>query len=293
MNWVTSSNSLEGFTFFDNLHQAMLIIGIAVLTAITAFGLFRTYFAFIGAHNEFDDPLQIGLKYAVGLFLVWYSRDILMYAVNLNSSFIETIVSGALGTEGYASLASYLIVGLMSVFTTGPLAITLLSWMLIPVAYVLYRIIRLLFRMFYRMVMVAFLVIISPLMFATGVIRATQGFRAGFLRVFSGCLVIQLIQTMCLMALGSVSFSGVMGLPTMITILGILFVADQAETLVRELSFGIGASGSAGGLISEINAASFSVNSANAAINSVRKGYAFATPYATKFASSVAGFFGP
>ncbi|MCL2547920.1 MAG: hypothetical protein FWE76_01995 [Symbiobacteriaceae bacterium] len=294
MNWVTSSNNLSGFTFFDNFHQAMLVVGIAVLTMLTAFGLFRTYFSFLGATNEYDDPLHIGLKYAVGLFLVWYSRDLLMLAVDLNSSFIETIIVRSLGTEGYASLASYLVVGLMSVFTTGPLAISLLSWMIIPVAYVIYRLIQLLFRMFYRMVLIAFLVIISPLMFATGVLRATDGFRVGFLRVFSGCLVIQMIQTMCLMALGSVSFSGIIGLPTLMTIFGILFVADQAESIVRELSFGIGASSHrAEGVMAAITGTSHLINSTGSAVHTARSFVSSIPSTWSAVSSKVATLLGP
>ena len=261
---VTGSERITGFVFFEPLFQGCRIIGIAILTMLTMWSLCKVFFAFTGI--DVDDPVHTGLQLLATTFLVWYSKDILLFAASLNEQFIGVIIGSGLGVQGgLMGAGSYLVTGLLAFFTTGALSITLFAFMIIPVLYCIYRTVRLLFRMFQRLMLEVFLIIASPLAFACGVSKATRGYQVGFMRVFVGNLVIQMVQTMGLMALGAYSFNGIIGLPSLITILGILYVLDRVEEIVRDLSFGIGAGRDTGSAISTVNTALHTVSNATRA----------------------------
>ena len=56
---------------------------------------------------------------------------------------------------------------------------------------------------------------------------------------------------------------GIIGLPSLITILGILYVLDRAEEIVRDLSFGIGAARDTGSAVSTANTALHTISNAS------------------------------
>jgi hypothetical protein len=67
--------------------------------------------------------------------------------------------------------------------------------------YLIYKLVITAFKIVERMMLSVFLIIMSPLAFAAGASSGTKGFFTGFVRVFTGNLIIQIAQTVCLSAI--------------------------------------------------------------------------------------------
>ena len=248
---VTSSAHIADFEFFLPMYMAVRVIAIALLTGITAWNLLKSYFSFTGI--DADDPLQFGLQYFATLFVIWYSKEILLFAVSLNESFIAVITDAAYSATFSDAQGSLMLVpvltGIFAFFTTGGLAVSLFSWLIIPVVYLLYKLIRLLIRMFFRLVLLTFLIICAPLALAAGVSKATRSMQVGFIRTFVGSLVVQLVQTICLMAIEIYAVHDLSTIASLMSLAGIIHVLDRVEELVREMTLGIGFGGHEGGML--------------------------------------------
>ena len=243
---VSSSEQITSLPFFTSLHRGTLVVGIALLTAITMWSLCKAFFAFTGI--EADEPLQVGLQLGAALFFTWYSKDILLFTVDLNGAFINAIHRNAFAAGEVTGLdAQSFLGGLTNLFTGGLVSFTIFSIQTIAMIYVLVKVIMLLLRIFRRTVLMAFLIIGSPLAFAAGISRNTRPFQVGFLRVFVGNLVVQLVQSICLMAITYYTLDTFLPLPKLLGLYGIIYVSDRLEDIVRDMSFGLGVGREGGG----------------------------------------------
>jgi len=229
---LISPDAINKLLYVDAIYDSVRTIALALLILITSWQSFKSMFAWAGF--EAEEPVRIAVRSLVMGFIVWYAKDILMVGVTFTSSAIGI----AMQSVGYADYH----VNILKVLMELPLQYGLLSITAILSIYVIYKSIGLFFRMFERLILNSFLIICSPLAFACGVAQPTKGFLTGFLRVYIGNLVIQLLQMICLAALGiywaSAAASG--GFIHWIIAIGIIKIVGKLEDIVRDMSISVG-----------------------------------------------------
>ncbi|MCL2497159.1 MAG: hypothetical protein FWF06_00930 [Symbiobacteriaceae bacterium] len=242
LNIISGSEQITGLPFFEPLHRSSQVLGIALLTGVAMWSLCKAIFAFTGI--EADDPAHIGMQLMAALFFTWYSKDILLFVVDLNGTFINSvIISAAYGGNPqlltHATLDGALNL-LLDRITSNTVEICLFSLEFIPIMYIVFRLVVLLLKIFRRSVLIAFLVITSPIAFACSISRSTRGVQTGFFRVFAGNLVMHLVQGMGLIAISLYASDAPWTAPRLLGMYGILYVVDRLEDIIRDMSLGLG-----------------------------------------------------
>lgn len=239
-----SPDAINRLLYVDALYDSTRAIGIAILILITSWQSFKAMFAWVGF--EADEPVKIALRSLVMGMAIWYAKDILMVGVAFTSGAVGVAMS-AVGQADYH-------VDILKILMELPLQYGLLSITAILSIYIIFKSIGLFFKMFERLIFNSFLIICSPLAFACGVAQPTKGFLTGFIRVFIGNLVIQLLQMICLSALGiywaNAASSG--GFVHWIIAIGIIKIVGKLEDIIRDMSISVGVGRDMNGALSKI-----------------------------------------
>lgn len=250
-----TEEAINNLQFVDSIYEPLKSAGLALLILITMWQAFKAMFAFMGF--EAEEPAKIGLKSFVFGFLLLYSKDIMMYGFQLTGRFAHVIMEAMTGhyDTNFIRLLSN---GLLS-------GGTLFSFDIILAIYVVCKSIGLFFRMYERLIMSAMLIIFAPLAFACGVSQPTKGFLVGFIKVFVGNLVTQLVQIACISALTITWISrGVGGLGNLtyyFLTIGIIKISGKIEEIVREMSISAGIGKDAGGAFRNLSTMAFTARS--------------------------------
>lgn len=242
------AESVTALPFFMDLMETGRAAGMLLITLFGMWAIFQSLFSF--AITSAEEPQIIAVRMVIGYFTVWYAGEILLWIVDFTKALSSDISASVLQSDQAVAEMARSVTRLL---TSGPLALTFLSWEVIPVIYITYKCIRLLIRMFQRHVLLAFLVITSPLAFSCGVRKATEGFRSGFVKVVAGNLAIQIVQSFCLAAIARYALMSETNLMlNFAIIIGIFYVLDRAEPIIREMSITTGLERDMGGALSLI-----------------------------------------
>ena len=244
-------DGIREFIFFETLAEACRAMGIMLITLFAMWQIFKSFFAFTGIAVE--DPMTIVYKLISGIFLVWYGGDILMMSLELVNALVAGVAAATFSGDG--TVASLLETIIFS-FSGGSLAFSIFSWTIIPMGYILYQLIRLMVRMFQRRVLMTFLILAAPLAMACGVSKSTEGFQTGFIRVYAGNLIILLMQNVLLSAMSIYAMNDLTNAVNFVIIIGIFYVFDRLEPLIREMSIATGLERDVGGAFSALQSVS-------------------------------------
>jgi hypothetical protein len=241
---LISPEAINKLLYVDALYNSVRTIAIALLILITSWQSFKSMFAWAGF--EAEEPIRIAIRSLVMGFIIWYAKDVLMVGVNFASESIGIV----LNSVGYADYN----VNVLKVLMDLPMQFGLLSITAILSIYVIFKSVGLFFKMFERLIFNSFLIICSPLAFACGVAQPTKGFLTGFIRVYVGNLVIQLLQMICLAALGIYWANAVSngGFVHWIVAIGIIKIVGKLEDIVRDMSISVGVGRDMNGALSKL-----------------------------------------
>jgi len=241
---LISPEAINRLLYVDALYDSVRTIAIALLILITTWQSFKAMFAWVGF--EAEEPVRIAIRSMLMGFIIWYAKDILMVGVSFASESIGIVMRSV----GYADYS----VNILKILMELPMQYGLLSITAILSIYVIFKSIGLFFKMFERLIFNSFLIICSPLAFTCGVAQPTKGFLTGFIRVYIGNLVIQLLQMICLAALGiywaSAATSG--GFVHWIVAIGIIKIVGKLEDVVRDMSISVGVGRDMNGALSKL-----------------------------------------
>ena len=234
--YTLSTEALQNFPFLDPIWTYMRVVGLAVLLLICIGQLLISNFGALGFDGE--DPWSIIGRTLCMVVLVMLSKDILMQAVEIVVR-SQQVVANAVFADGYG-MGSVLL-NLVKAIIQG----TMVPFMFIPIGYIVYKCIRLAFKVFERQVLCALLIISSPLAFAAGGSRATVGYLTGFMRLFIGNLLTQFLQMVILTALNVMMVRANNGLMfstfyEFAVVVVILNLAEKLEDIVRDASVSVG-----------------------------------------------------
>lgn len=260
-----SSNAISNLFFVDRIYATMRVIGIAVLILVASWQTFKAFFAWAGF--EADEPLKIAVRTIVMGLLIWYGKDLMYYLVDITSQFVHmalmTVMSGNAQTDLNA-----VFIGLIGNVGLGGGLMGILSF------YIFIKAIGLFLKMFERMILCALLVVASPLAFAAGASQPTKGFLTGFIRVFTGSLLTQFMQMVCLTAvvllyMGTDLFDP--GLMTFFYTYGIFKICGKLEEIIRDMSINVGVGRDMGNALNKMQSTFMTGSSAMSVIKGFGK----------------------
>ena len=179
-------DAVMSFGFVDTMYSKMRVIGMAVFILIVAFQVFKVMFSYMGI--EADDPLQIGMKAIFYGFLLYYSKDICAIMLSIFSSAMKYLLGGNSISQTASQISDMFL-------ETQIISIAGLCYL-----YLSFKMIMVTFRFAQRYAVMLFLVIMSPLAFACGPSKATHKALAGWFKVFSGNLAVQLCQVIVILS---------------------------------------------------------------------------------------------
>lgn len=253
-----SPSILQKMPFIDPLYLVSQKIGAGILILIVTWQGLKSMM--VGVGFEADEPVKIAAKTFISGFLMLSIKDILMQMVKIANEFNQAIMDAAITALDGAGLAEIV----MKILTGG---LTSAVYMILGIV-VVFKLIGLMFKMFKRLVICAFLLICSPLAVACMVSKNTEGFMQGFIKLFAGNIAIQIVQSMCIVASfvtleNGFAGSSVLGTPDvndffsiMVTI-AIITVTDILEDILRDISVTVGVGRDMQGAIGKLQGAAY------------------------------------
>jgi hypothetical protein len=239
-----SPQAIADLLFVDKIFASMRVCGIAILILIVTWQSFKAMFAWAGF--ESDEPIRIAVKAIVLGFLSWFSMDILMKGVVITNGFIKIIISAPFQGSYEFSVGAVILQFVTNI--TGLFVIESLFYI-----YIVFKCIGLLIKLFERYVLCGLLIAGSPLALVCGATEPTKGFLVGFMRLFVGNLVIQLLQYACLVAMFIIQMNVVHSFVKILLIIGLLKVCGKLEEIVRDMSITIGIGRSMGSMLQSVS----------------------------------------
>ena len=233
---VINPATIMDFTFVSPLYKTMQTAGYAVLILIVAWQTFKAIFTWAGF--EADEPWRIAVKAIIFGFLLFFGKDILLKCANIGFNIMELVFSTQPGKNFGQELAGMIdssAVGNVSLFSINALIIV----------YFLFRLVKAAYKMVERLMLTVILIIVSPLAFASGASSSTKGFLVGFVRTFTGNIVIQIAQTVCLSAIilyqhDTASSDYLNNVLTLFVLIALFKITDKLEEIVRDMSVSVG-----------------------------------------------------
>lgn len=250
-----SPDTLAKLPYIDTLFAIVQGIGAGTLILVTSWQVLKSMFMGLGI--EAEEPQKVAVKAFIGMFLIFYIKDILIYFVGVGSGAINIILD--ISNTNLKQLGMMEIV--MNVKSGGFIYVIILI-------YLIFKFVELLFRMFERLAMCSFLLIVSPLAVAAMVSKPTEGFWQGFSKLFVGNIIIQLVQSLCFAAVIVTLnqfknvWTGGLGVDIFYMMLScaIVNVANKLEDIVRDISMSVGIGRDMGGALNKVQSVMYTAS---------------------------------
>ena len=257
---------MDGYTFIQILYGRLQVIAAALLILIVIWQSFKAIFAFLGF--ECEEPWRIGGRAIVFCFLIVYSKDAVYVVLGLFKKFVDYLW-GAYGTTSpSADQLKTLIVSLLF----PQVGLTLFSWSAIIFIYLAYKFIKLAFRFGERLMLTALLIMSSPLAFAAGTSQVTKGFLQGWIKLFAGNLLVQLMQITILisMILYRATDKDLVSVFSFVITVSMIRVLEKLEDIVRDASINVGIGRDISSAIQKVQSAIYTTTQTTQVINAAK-----------------------
>lgn len=262
--FISTPEKLAEFQFVDLIFEKIRVVGFALWILIIGWQVFKIFFSYLGF--ECEEPLKVVGRAIIFGFFIYYSKDLIYVILGIfknTVNFVWEVWGTGNAADGSTAFANAITGFIFN--TTG--ALTLVQMVL--VLYMIYKFIRLALRFAERLILCALLIMTSPLAFAAGVSSNTSGFLSGWVKLFAGNLVIQLIQIS--MFISIVIFIGTRGGITdiygFVIIIAMIKILDKLEDIMRDVSVHVGVSRDMGSAMRSLTTAA---QSTKLVINTIR-----------------------
>jgi hypothetical protein len=227
---------IDSFTFIQILYERLQVIGAALLILIVIWQSFKAMFAFLGF--ECEEPWRIGGRAIVFCFFIAYSKEIIYVALGI----FEKLVNYLWGAYGIVAPNSEQFKTLITSLLLPQVGITLFSWSAIIFIYLAYKFIKLAFRFGERLMLTALLIMAAPLAFASGASQVTKGFLQGWLKLFVGNLIVQILQITIIIAMiiYRATDKDLVSIFSFVITVSMIKILEKLEDIVRDASMNVG-----------------------------------------------------
>lgn len=262
--FISTPEKLAEFQFINIIFDKFRVVGFAIWILVIGWQVFKIFFAYLGF--ECEEPLKVAGRAIVFGFLIFYSKDLIYVILEIFKNTVNIIWQAwGMGdaADGSTALANAITGFIFN--ATGVLSII----QMILVLYMIYKFIRLAFRFAERLILCALLIMTSPLAFAAGTSSATGGFLSGWVKLFVGNLVMQLIQIA--MFISIVIYMGTRGgisdIYGFIIIIAMIKILDKLEDIMRDVAVHVGVSRDMGSAMRNLTTAA---QSTKLVVNTIR-----------------------
>lgn len=234
--FTVSPEIINSFIFINIIYDRIKVVAVALMILIVAFQSFKVKFSFLGF--ECEESWRIFARAIVFGFLIFYSKDISMVGVDLFDRMINFMWSAYYTTVPDTKQFVNLVIGMLIPGAN----IFLFSWSAIMFIYLVVKFIKLAFKFAERLMLTVLLVMISPLAFAAGTSQVTKGFLQGWVKLFTGNLIIQLLQVTLFIAMViyRATDPNLISLYSFVIVVAIIKVLEKLEDIVRDASINVG-----------------------------------------------------
>lgn len=247
--FTATPEKLSEFQFIDIIFNKIRVVGFALLVLIVGWQIFKIFFAYLGFDCE--EPLKVAGKALVFGFLIYYSKSMIYIILAIFKNTVNFVWQawGAGDVSNSSSVFADAISGFIFNITG-----TLTLIQMILVLYMAWKFIKLAFRFAERLILCALLIMTAPLAFAAGSSKATDGFLSGWVKLFAGNLVMQLVQIAMFISIiiymgTQASFSNIYAY---IIIIAMTRILEKLEEIMRDISMNVGISGNMGSAVRNI-----------------------------------------
>lgn len=261
-----SPQTLAQMPFIDPLYDIIRGVSGGILILITSWQGLKAMGMGLGL--EAEEPQKVAVKAFIAGFLIFYIKEILLIFVTVSSE----ITSAILSSSSFANNSSGFFQLVLTVLNTGGLYFVL-GLILV------FKCFGLAWSMFKRLAMCALLLICSPLAAAASVSKTTEGFWQGFIKLFIGNIVIQIVQSLCVVAmfitLGSITQMTPLDLPKnifyMVLTIAMMSITSKLEDVIKEISMSIGIGRDMQGALGKMQSVAYTASSVQGAIGKFAK----------------------
>jgi len=268
--FTSTPEVMNGFKFIDILYGRLQVIAVAILMLIVMWQSFKTMFAFLGF--ECEEPWRIGGRSIVFCFFIAYSKDVVYIVLGLFKNMADYLW----GAYGMASPSAdqfkTMIVGLISPETGLGITLSLFSWNAIIFIYLAYKFIKLAFRFGERLMLTAVLIMASPLAFASGASQVTKGFLQGWVKLFTGNLLVQLMQIAVVIAMIIYRATDpyLVNIFSFVITVSMIKVLEKLEDIVRDASINVGIGRDVSSAIQKVQGAIYATTQTTQVVNAAK-----------------------
>lgn len=254
-----SPETILKFKFIDIIFPAIKGIAYGLLLINTSWHGLKSMLSGFGLAAE--EPQVIAVKTFFAGLLIFWIKDIMMKFIEIGGNMITYIMASVNGGFEGSGLFQMLI----ALLSTGGL-------LLILAIILIFHCAVLFWKMFLRLAMCAILLVASPLAVASMVSKETEGFWQGFIKLFIGNIIIQLIQSTCVVAV-IISLSAITPSITSTTtidaglffnivlIIAMVSITNKLEDIIRDISVNVGIGRDMQGVLSRVQSLSYAASS--------------------------------
>jgi len=264
--FTSTPEVMDSFTFIQIMYGRLQVIGVALLILIVIWQSFKAMFAFLGF--ECEEPWRIGGRAIVFCFLIAYSKEVVYVVLGV----FRKLVDYLWGAYGMTAPSSEQLQTLITSLLFPGVGLSLFSWSAIIFIYLAYKFIKLAFRFGERLMLTALLIMASPLAFASGTSQVTKGFLQGWVKLFAGNLLVQLLQITIVIAMiiYRATDKDLISIFSFVITVSMIKILEKLEDIVRDASMNVGIGRDISSAIQKVQSAIYTTTQTTQVINAVK-----------------------
>lgn len=259
---ILTIENIDKLKFLEMSSTSFTGVALALASTFATYGALKTFF--VGFGIDADPPEKIAFRAAISFFMVFYLNEVLMIFVKIAGG-ITTGIRGdtkALNCDGFLELAK----AAMNSPSGGVIMV------FVGILFVVFLIIFFI-KTYMRLIMCILLLAFAPFAAATIALSSTAGFFAGYIKLFVGNLIVQIMQMFSIVGLYKIMvFASSSNGPNsagssaslsfyMFAMIALLAIANKLEEITRDMTISSGLSGG-GGLMSSMHSGMYAASGA-------------------------------
>ena len=182
---------IKYFPMVEVLYEVFVAIAIGLILLNLVWQLFRNFI--LGLGNDAEEPVKLTIRSVVSIFLVYYSDEIVNFALNIGGTPYSWIMDASLPNLNFANFNSTIvaIVGALaggSVALIGLILVIVLAW----------NYLKLLLEAAERYILLGVMVFTAPIIFALWANKSTSSIFSSWCRMFAGQVFLLIMNAWCL-----------------------------------------------------------------------------------------------
>lgn len=237
--FLATPENIDQFQFVALIFDKARVVGMALLILIVSWQSFKVMFSYAGF--ECEDPLKVAVRAIISGFLMYYSKDLIYVMLGIFKNIVNFIWSAWGGSTISDNPTQYM--NVISGFILNATGVTSLI-QIILILYLIYKFIKLALKFAERLVLTTLLIMGAPLAFACNVSEATEGFFQGWVKLFTGNLVIQVLQLSMFISIVMYmgTQAGIGNIFAYVILISMIRVTEKMEEIMRDISMNVGVS---------------------------------------------------